>query len=170
MSLQLCLTLCDPSACSLQAPLSVEFPGKNSGVGCHFLLQGIFSTQGLNLCLLPCRWILSCWATKNAHKDYRWNITFKNCEALYCTPVTYIILCINYASKKKWNQTKNSRQNHLWERSWVVVTGTCDWLKANLYPALLCIFLSFARIECKTPKSSDFVYYSLHLLFQYLTL
>ena len=101
MSLQLCLTLCDPSACSLQAPLSVEFPGKNSGVGCHFLLQGIFSTQGLNLCLLPCRWILSCWATKNAHKDYRWNITFKNCEALYCTPVTYIILCINYASKKK---------------------------------------------------------------------
>ena len=27
-------------------------PGKNTGVGCHFLLQGIFPTQGLNLCLL----------------------------------------------------------------------------------------------------------------------
>ena len=26
--------------------------GKNTGVGCHVLLQGIFSTQGLNLCLL----------------------------------------------------------------------------------------------------------------------
>ena len=24
------------------------FPGKNTGVGCHFLLQGIFPTQGLN--------------------------------------------------------------------------------------------------------------------------
>ena len=24
-------------------------PSKNTGVGCHFLLQGIFSTQGLNL-------------------------------------------------------------------------------------------------------------------------
>ena len=24
------------------------FPGKNTGVGCHFLLQGIFLTQGLN--------------------------------------------------------------------------------------------------------------------------
>ena len=24
-------------------------PGKNTGVGCHFLLQGIFPTQGLNL-------------------------------------------------------------------------------------------------------------------------
>ena len=28
------------------------FPGKNTGVGCHFLLQGIFPTQGWNLCLL----------------------------------------------------------------------------------------------------------------------
>ena len=40
-----------------QDPLSVGFPGKNTGLGCHFLLQGIFLTQGLNpnlLCLL-------CW-------------------------------------------------------------------------------------------------------------
>ena len=29
-----------------------DFPGKNTGVGCHFLLQGIFLTQGLNLHLL----------------------------------------------------------------------------------------------------------------------
>ena len=29
-----------------------HFPGKNTGVGCHFLLQGIFPTQGSNLCLL----------------------------------------------------------------------------------------------------------------------
>ena len=28
------------------------FPGKNTGVGCHFLLQGIFVTQGLNPWLL----------------------------------------------------------------------------------------------------------------------
>ena len=26
-----------------------DFPGKNTGVGCHFLLQGIFLTQGSNL-------------------------------------------------------------------------------------------------------------------------
>ena len=25
-----------------------NFPGKNTGVGCHFLLQGIFPTRGLN--------------------------------------------------------------------------------------------------------------------------
>ena len=29
-----------------------NFPGKNTEVGCHFLLQGIFLTQGLNLSLL----------------------------------------------------------------------------------------------------------------------
>ena len=32
--------------------------GKNTGVGCHFLLQGIFLTQGSNLGLLNCRKIL----------------------------------------------------------------------------------------------------------------
>ena len=34
------------------------FPGKNTGVGCHFLLQRIFLTQGSNLSLLNCRQIL----------------------------------------------------------------------------------------------------------------
>ena len=29
-----------------------DFPSKNTVVGCHFLLQGIFSIQGLNPCLL----------------------------------------------------------------------------------------------------------------------
>ena len=41
------------AACRLLCPWT--FPGKNTGVGCHFLLQGIFLTQGSNphlLCLL----------------------------------------------------------------------------------------------------------------------
>ena len=39
---QLCLTLCDPMDVAHLAPLSMGFPGKNTGVGCHFLLQGVF--------------------------------------------------------------------------------------------------------------------------------
>ena len=35
-----------------QVPLSIGFPGKNTRVVCHFLLQGIFLTQGSNLHLL----------------------------------------------------------------------------------------------------------------------
>ena len=52
---QLCLALCDRVDYSPPDP-SVDgiFPGKNTGVGCHFLLQGIFLTQGSNPCLL--RW------------------------------------------------------------------------------------------------------------------
>ena len=35
-----------------QALFPRDYPGKNTGVGCHALLQGIFLTQGLNPCLL----------------------------------------------------------------------------------------------------------------------
>ena len=39
-SLQLCPTLCDPIDSSLPgSPHPRDFPGKNTGVGCHFLLQ-----------------------------------------------------------------------------------------------------------------------------------
>ena len=41
-----------------QAPLPRGFPGKNTGMGCHALLQRIFLTQGSNLGLLHCRQIL----------------------------------------------------------------------------------------------------------------
>ena len=37
-----------------------DSPGKNTGVGCHSLLQEIFPTQGSNLGLLHCRQILYC--------------------------------------------------------------------------------------------------------------
>ena len=49
---QSCPALCDPTDCSLQAPLSMYSPGKNTRVGCHVLLQGIFPNQGSNLHLL----------------------------------------------------------------------------------------------------------------------
>ena len=46
---ELCPTLCDPVDCSLPgSSVHGESPGKNTGVGCHFLLQGLFLTQGSN--------------------------------------------------------------------------------------------------------------------------
>ena len=45
---QLCPTLCDPSYCSLSgSSVHGTFSGKNTGVGCLFLLQGNFPTKGL---------------------------------------------------------------------------------------------------------------------------
>ena len=55
---QLCPTLCDPMDCSLSgSSVHGDSPGKNTGVGCHVLLEGIFPTQGRNPGLLHCRWI-----------------------------------------------------------------------------------------------------------------
>ena len=37
------------------SPVHGDFPGKNTGVGCHFLLQGISMTHGSNPQLLHCQ-------------------------------------------------------------------------------------------------------------------
>jgi len=44
-----------PWAVAYQASPSMNFPGKSTGVGCYFLLQGIFPTWGSNPGLLHCR-------------------------------------------------------------------------------------------------------------------
>ena len=55
---QSCPTLCNIMDCSPPgSSVHESFPRKNSGVGWHFLLQGIFLTQGLNPRLLhPLCW------------------------------------------------------------------------------------------------------------------
>ena len=51
--LQSCLTLCNPMDCSLPgSSIYGILQARNSGVGCHFLLQGIIPTQGTNPHLL----------------------------------------------------------------------------------------------------------------------
>ena len=59
---QLCPTLCnpmDPMDYSPPGPsVDEDSPGKNTGVGCHALLQGIFPTQGSSPGLSHWRWIL----------------------------------------------------------------------------------------------------------------
>ena len=53
-------------------PCPRDFPGKNTGVSYHFLLQGIFPTQGLNprlLNLLSCKQTLSHLATGDIHEQ-----------------------------------------------------------------------------------------------------
>ena len=53
---QSCLTLCDPIDCSpLGTSVQGDSPGKNTGVGCYFLLQGIFPSRGSNPSLPHCR-------------------------------------------------------------------------------------------------------------------
>ena len=59
-------TLCDPINCSPpDSSVHGDSPGKNTGVGCHGLLQGIFPTQGSDPGLLHCRRILY-------HLNHQW--------------------------------------------------------------------------------------------------
>ena len=66
---QSCPTRCDPiyglQPTRLLRPW--DFPGKNTGVGCHFLLQGIFLIQGWNPHLPHCRQF-TVWAAREAQE------------------------------------------------------------------------------------------------------
>jgi len=46
--------------------------GKNTGVGYHALLQGIFLTQGSNPGFLHCRWILFCVRHQGSPRILEW--------------------------------------------------------------------------------------------------
>ena len=63
---QPCLTLCDPMDCSPPGFSVHGFLSQGYWSGCHFLLRGIFPTQGSNSRLLHCRWILYHWVTWEA--------------------------------------------------------------------------------------------------------
>ena len=56
---QSCPALCSPVDCGPPgSSVPGDSPGKNTGVGCHALLHGVFPTQGSNLGLQHCRRIL----------------------------------------------------------------------------------------------------------------
>ena len=83
-----------------QVPLSRDFPNKNAGMGCHFLLQGIFPTQGSNLrllCLLHCRRTLYHWGSpilvrvEEKESDLLWDIwglRLYSCNRISCLEIS----------------------------------------------------------------------------------
>ena len=73
---------CNPMDCS--PPISSvhgDYPGKNTGAGCHALLQGIFPTQGLNPGIPHCKLILYCLSHQGSPKDVYMFISV--CVSLY---------------------------------------------------------------------------------------
>ena len=78
-SLQSCPTLGDPTDGSpRQQPTRLtcpwDPPGKNTGVGSHFLLQGIFLTQGSNLHLLQVSYTAGRFFTAEPPGKMTWEI------------------------------------------------------------------------------------------------
>ena len=66
---QLCPTLWDPMDCSPPGySVHGDSPGKNTGMGCHALLQGIVPAQGLNQVSCTAGRFFTVWATREAQK------------------------------------------------------------------------------------------------------
>ena len=70
---QSCLILCDPMDCSPPgSSVHVDFPGKNTGVGCHAFLQGIFPIQGSDPGFPHSRQILYCLSHHGSPRILEW--------------------------------------------------------------------------------------------------
>ena len=73
LAAQSCLIFCDPMDCSLPgSSVYGDSPGKNTGVGCHALLQGIFPTQVSKPGLPHCRWILYKLSHQGSPRTLEW--------------------------------------------------------------------------------------------------
>ena len=96
---QSCLTLCGPVDCSpLGSSVQWILQEKHTGVGCQVLLQRIFLTQGLNLpllCLLHCRQILYCWATREALKNASGGYFHQPCSNEVHCPITSSLITVS---------------------------------------------------------------------------
>ena len=53
-----CAVLCSVASVLTRFLYPWDCPSKNAGVSWRAFLQAVFLTQGSNLCLLHCRWIL----------------------------------------------------------------------------------------------------------------
>ena len=84
VSAQLCLTLCDPMDCSTRLLHPCNFPGKNTGVGCHFLLQGNLPNPGFKPSCLYCRQLL--YHLSHQERLLVFNILLADAQTLFLPP------------------------------------------------------------------------------------
>ena len=105
-----------------QAPCPWNFPGKNTGVGCHFLLQGIFPDQRLNLTLLH-------WQADSLPLSHQGS-PGPYCSRFQTTLETQETVQVNLQrlGKKntKWEETEDSARSvyHQMLQNWVALAGS----------------------------------------------
>ena len=95
-------TLCDPMDCSPPgSSVHRDSPGKNTGVGCHALLQRIIPPQGSNPGLLHCRRILY----HLSHQGSPYSHYIDNIHYIIKKKIVYIIYYVHefqLHGKRKW--------------------------------------------------------------------
>ena len=160
---QSCPTLCDPMGCSPPGSfVHGDSPGKNTGVGCHVLLQGIFPTQESNPGLLHCRQILYCLSHQGSPDPPRLQLKIQQAETKTWynqinknknnffkeVPNSYFLTRERHTDEKKVReQSGGGRRGHsrqkllflqmggLMPRAWQAAAKACrDWQRALLRP------------------------------------
>ena len=71
-----------------------DSPGKNTEVGCHFLLQGIFPTQGSNPGLLHCRQILHRLSHQGSHHGWQRHHQMVKVSTTIIRVVVQSLICV----------------------------------------------------------------------------
>ena len=104
---------CDPWTSPPGSSVHGDSPGKNTRVGCHSLLQGIFLTQGSNSSLLHCRQVLCCLSHQGSPIDHERKKERKKesevaqscltlCDPVNCSPPSSSVHGILQARVLEW--------------------------------------------------------------------
>ena len=145
---QPCPTLCNSMDCSLPgSSVHGDSPGKNTGVGCHALLQGIFSTLGSNPGLSHCRQIL-------------YHLSHQGSPGVYALKVTYYISCLGLPSQNTTDDGLNNRNSFFWQIrgqkkawnqgigkvgcSWGLEGESVPWLRDS-HPPIFLLYVSVSK-------------------------
>ena len=103
-----------------------DFPGKSTGVGCHFLLQGIFPTQGSNPGLPHCRQTLYPLSHQGSphHSSFLFQTRFLFVPLF---PPLYIhsLLIMYCLIMNNWNKKNAIIWNAHWCEHWDVTQCLC---------------------------------------------
>ena len=121
--IQSCPTLCYPWTAAYQAPLSMEFPSKNTAVGYHSLFQQVFWTQRSNPGLLHRKQILYCLSYQIL--AVKWVKVAQSCLTL-CDPMDYTVHGILQARILEWVAFPFSRGSSQ-SRDWTQVSHIADF-------------------------------------------
>ena len=96
-------------------------PGRNTGVGCHFLLHGIFPSQGSNTAILHCR-LFNHWATREALAMQKNNYIFIPCPEDPRGASKMIVYSERYQSRDLWRRRFNFRTR---DQAWSLNNCKC---------------------------------------------